>query len=189
MFILYAGLLFICFILIITNFIDTKNFLSSYFIISAITTTTRLFSNSPSLILKTSHLYYSIIIISSIIGILTTSKKFKYSILIITIILIMCSYFFNIDIRTNNFVFISEISTFIFIGIYKELYKKIYCYLFFILLTGTFLNNIWLLIIRQNAKILNELVHIDLYNNFSCAFLITFYLIFIIYHVKYRINK
>jgi len=189
MFIAYVILLYSCFILTISDLTKVTNYLASYFIVSATTTTARLFSSSNDVISKSSHIYYSLIILASIIGLTITSKNYKYFVLIVTLILLYCSNTFNLDFYTNNYVFTLEIVIFIFVGIYKELFKKFYFYLFIILLVGAFINNIWLIIIRQNKEILHGLKHIELYNIVSCFYLITFYIIFIIYHVKYRVNK
>jgi hypothetical protein len=107
----------------------------------------------------------------------------------VTLMLLFCSYTFNLDFYTNNYVFTLEIVIFIFVGIYNGLYKQFYFYLFIVLLSGTFINNNWLNIIVENREILHTLPKIKLYNGFSVIYLITFYIIFIIYHVKYRINK
>lgn len=187
--IIYLVFLFLCFLFVITNIVIINNFLVSYFVISAIITVPQIISNSYDLILKASNLYGSIVIIGSIIGLIITSKNYKYFVLIMTLMLLFCSYTFNLYFYTNNYVFTLEIVIFIFIGIYKGLYKQFYFYLFIILLSGTFINNNWLNIIVENREILHGLKHIELYNIVSCFYLITFYIIFIIYHVKYRVNK
>lgn len=189
MYISYLILLYISFLFTISNIANIQNFLSSYFIISAIITIPQIISNSTDIILKASNLYASIIVIGSIIGLITTSKNYKYYVFTTSLLLLFHSYVFDLNYYTNNCIFTLEIAIFILVGIFKELHKKFYFYLFIFFLSGTFINNVWLNIICQNKEILNSLKNIELYNTVSCIYLITFYVIYVIYHVKFRINQ
>lgn len=189
MIIAYLVLLFTSFFLILFKLIKVKNYLASYFIVSAITTSGRLLASSNYAISKSSQLYYSIIILVTIMGLFIKHNMYKYYLFIGTLILLLCTYIFDFNFQTNIYTFTLEIVVFIIIGLLKELYKRFYFYLFIILLSGVFINNVWLNIIRQNKEILYNLTNIGLYNSISCIYLIIFYIIFILFHVKFRINQ
>ena len=186
---IYSLLLCICFIFIFSNYFKVENFISSYFTISFISTIIGHVIVKPNYLLKIANLYDSTIIIGSIFGIFINTKYYKYLVLITQLCLIFISLKLNIDFHTNTKLIGIEILFFIIIAFYSKLFKKIYFYLFVILLSTTFINDFWMSWLYEIQRNTTNFLHEKHYYTFSGIYLITFYAIFIIYHVKFRINK
>ena len=188
MFLTYHLLLFICFFITILNKFDVENFIGNYFAFSIVNTIASFLLSHKEDQLIRSNLYISLVVIWTIVGVFFRKKKYIYLTLISNSLLIYILIKFKINIQFNIIIFFN-ISIFILIAIYNKFYAKFYYYLFSILLSATFINDFWLTLLSNNKEAIDGLSNSNMYFTFSFYYLITFYLIFIVYHVKFRINK
>ena len=186
--IIYLILIYTCYFLTISNRFNISNFLKSYFTISIVTTTASFILTNQHDVLILSSLYNSIIVIGSILGIFISHKYYSYFVLMVNLILLALSIKYNL-INDSFIMQFIEIAVFISICIYKKCYTQFYFYLFIILLSTTFVNDFWISLLYENKDTPNKLIFRNIYWIFSGIYLITFYIIFIIYHVKFRSRK
>jgi hypothetical protein len=186
---LFLILIYSSLIISISGRFKVLNFLASYFTISAVISTTSFIISDYSYLLKVNNLYLSIIVLGSIFGIIIKNKYYPVLVFNFCIILLFLSVKFNINFYTSNYLLSFEISIFIAIGIFKNLFKKFYFYLFIIFLSTIFITDYWINLLFENRQTMNNLDKNNLFYSISILYQIIFYIIFIIYHVKFRTNK
>ncbi len=187
--IIYLISLFFCTIISIIENFNVKNYLKGYFIFSGTTTLTSFIFTDQIYQDKISNLYDASIVLVSIFGFLIMSKYYSIVIFTGTIILILLSFKFNINIYSNYLLYSLEVLIFIYISYIATQFRKIYNFIFVNTLTVIFLNNYWLKLLYENITVVKSIIKYQTIYYFFGSYLIIFYITFIFYHVKFRTNN